>query len=140
MTKVGSWLMLRTLSLRVAIMATVFVVTAQGAVNLAAHQLAMTSLHVPRLRAGRPRDRRAGPDRQGIGSVNPGNAAGPHPDDDPLGHRLWRGTGALLALVAPFAGALFTSDAGVQSALMWPVGAWPPASPSPATSLSWTGS
>lgn len=42
MTKVGSWLMLRTLSLRLAILATVLVVTAQGAVNLAAHQLAMT--------------------------------------------------------------------------------------------------
>src|SRR4029453_16543863 len=42
MTKVGSWLMLRTLSLRIAILATVVVVTAQGAVNLAAHQLAMT--------------------------------------------------------------------------------------------------
>ncbi|BCW50403.1 hypothetical protein StoSoilB13_27450 (plasmid) [Arthrobacter sp. StoSoilB13] len=42
MTKVGSWLMLRTLSLRLAILSTVLVVTAQGAVNLAAHQLAMT--------------------------------------------------------------------------------------------------
>ena len=42
MTRVGSWLMLRTLSLRAAILATVLVVTAQGAVNLAAHQLAMT--------------------------------------------------------------------------------------------------
>ena len=39
---VGSWLMLRTLSLRVAILATVLVVTAQGAQNLAAHQLVMT--------------------------------------------------------------------------------------------------
>ena len=42
MTRVGSWLMLRTLSLRIAILATVLVVTAQGPVNLAAHQLAMT--------------------------------------------------------------------------------------------------
>ncbi|MGQ1795972.1 MATE family efflux transporter [Kocuria oceani] len=39
---VGSWLMLRTVSLRVAILATVLVVTAQGAQNLAAHQLVMT--------------------------------------------------------------------------------------------------
>jgi hypothetical protein len=39
---VGSWLMLRTLSLRIAILATVVVVTAQGPANLAAHQLAMT--------------------------------------------------------------------------------------------------
>lgn len=41
-SRVGSWLMLRTLSLRAAILATVLVVTAQGASNLAAHQLAMT--------------------------------------------------------------------------------------------------
>lgn len=39
---VGSWLMLRTLSLRVAILATVVVATAQGAENLAAYQLTMT--------------------------------------------------------------------------------------------------
>ncbi|MDQ4503970.1 MATE family efflux transporter [Sinomonas sp. ASV322] len=39
---VGSWLMLRTLTLRAAIFATVVVATAQGAENLAAHQLAMT--------------------------------------------------------------------------------------------------
>ncbi|MEX5299583.1 MATE family efflux transporter [Kocuria sp. CPCC 205292] len=39
---VGSWLMLRTVSLRVAILATVLVVTGQGAQNLAAHQLVMT--------------------------------------------------------------------------------------------------
>ncbi|WP_269044582.1 MATE family efflux transporter [Paenarthrobacter sp. Z7-10] len=41
-SKVGSWLMLRTLSLRAAIFATVLVATAQGPVNLAAHQVAMT--------------------------------------------------------------------------------------------------
>ncbi|MBW4094503.1 MAG: MATE family efflux transporter, partial [Acidobacteria bacterium] len=40
--KAGGWLFLRTLSLRVAILATVVVATAQGQVNLAAHQLAMT--------------------------------------------------------------------------------------------------
>ena len=39
---VSSWLMLRTVSLRVAILATVLVVTGQGAQNLAAHQLVMT--------------------------------------------------------------------------------------------------
>ena len=42
LTSVGSWLLLRTLSLRVAILATVLVATAQGPVNLAAHQIAMT--------------------------------------------------------------------------------------------------
>ncbi|GAA4655802.1 MATE family efflux transporter [Arthrobacter cryoconiti] len=41
-SQVGGWLMVRTLSLRVSILATVLVVTAQGPINLAAHQLAMT--------------------------------------------------------------------------------------------------
>lgn len=39
---VGSWLMLRTVSLRVAIVTTLLVVTGQGAENLAAHQLVLT--------------------------------------------------------------------------------------------------
>lgn len=38
----GSWLMLRTLSMRLALLATVFVATGQGAENLAAYQLTMT--------------------------------------------------------------------------------------------------
>ena len=38
----GGWLMLRTLSLRVSILATVWVVTAHGTVTLAAHQLVFT--------------------------------------------------------------------------------------------------
>ncbi|NVM99444.1 MATE family efflux transporter [Arthrobacter sp. SDTb3-6] len=41
-SRVGGWLMVRTLSLRLAILATVVVATAQGPANLAAHQLAMT--------------------------------------------------------------------------------------------------
>ncbi|WP_394940464.1 MATE family efflux transporter [Psychromicrobium sp. YIM B11713] len=42
LTSTGGWLLLRTLSLRVAILATVLLATAQGPVNLAAHQIAMT--------------------------------------------------------------------------------------------------
>jgi len=41
-SRVGGWLMVRTLSLRMAILATVVVATSQGPANLAAHQLAMT--------------------------------------------------------------------------------------------------
>lgn len=40
--RVGSWLMLRAVSMRLALLATVFVVTAQGAENLAAYQLTMS--------------------------------------------------------------------------------------------------
>ncbi|MFJ3957281.1 MATE family efflux transporter [Arthrobacter sp. NPDC090010] len=42
LAQVGSWLMLRTASMRLAILATVFIASSQGSVNLAAHQLAMT--------------------------------------------------------------------------------------------------
>ena len=40
--RVGGWLMLRTLTMRIALLSTVFVVTHQGATNLAAYQLTMT--------------------------------------------------------------------------------------------------
>ncbi len=40
--KMGSWLMLRTLSMRCALLATIFVVTQQGTVELAAYQLVMS--------------------------------------------------------------------------------------------------
>lgn len=43
---VGSWLMLRTVSLRVALLLTVVVATAQGPENLAAYQLVMTVFNV----------------------------------------------------------------------------------------------
>jgi putative MATE family efflux protein len=117
MTKIGSWLMLRTLSLRLAILATVLVVTAQGPVNLAAHQLAMTiftffafaldalaiaaqALIGKELGASRPwmaRQLTSTMVRWGVG--------------------FGLVTGALLAAAAPWAGVLFTSDDGVRSAL-----------------------
>lgn len=126
---VGSWLMLRTLSLRVAILATVVVATAQGPVNLAAHQLAMTvftflafaldalaiaaqALIGKELGAGRReavRDLTGTMTRWGLG----------------FGVL----TGILLAVGAPWAGALFTSDPGVQAALtvaLWVVAAGQP--------------
>jgi putative MATE family efflux protein len=129
MTRVGSWLMLRTLSLRIAILATVVVVTAQGPVNLAAHQLAMTvftflafaldalaiaaqALIGKELGAGRPaavRELTGTMIRWGLG----------------FGVL----TGVLLALVAPWAGLLFTSDAAVRSALtlaLWVLAAGQP--------------
>ena len=129
MTRVGSWLMLRTLSLRIAILATVVVVTAQGSVNLAAHQLAMTiftfcafaldalaiaaqALIGKELGAARPEEARAltrTMTRWGLG----------------FGVL----TGVLLAAAAPWAGALFTSDADVRAALtlaLWVLAAGQP--------------
>ena len=129
MTRVGSWLMLRTLSLRIAILATVVVVTAQGPVNLAAHQLAMTiftffafaldalaiaaqALIGKELGAARPEAVRTltrTMTRWGIG----------------FGVL----TGILLAAAAPWAGALFTADADVRAALtlaLWVLAAGQP--------------
>jgi putative MATE family efflux protein len=117
MTKVGSWLMLRTLSLRVAILATVLVVTAQGAVNLAAHQLAMTvftflafALDALAIAAQALIGRE-------LGASNPEKARLLTRTMIRWGTGFGVVTGVLLAAAAPFAGALFTSDAGVQSLL-----------------------
>jgi putative MATE family efflux protein len=117
MTKVGSWLMLRTLSLRIAILATVLVVTAQGAVNLAAHQLAMTvftflafALDALAIAAQALIGRE-------LGASNPEKARLLTRTMIRWGTGFGVVTGALLAVAAPFAGALFTSDAGVQSVL-----------------------
>lgn len=129
MTKVGSWLMLRTLSLRIAILATVVVATAQGPVNLAAHQIAMTvftflafaldalaiaaqALIGKELGSGRPaavRELTGTMVRWGLG----------------FGVL----SGILLAAVAPWAGLLFTADADVRSALtlaLWVLAAGQP--------------
>lgn len=117
MTKVGSWLMLRTLSLRIAILATVLVVTAQGAVNLAAHQLAMTvftflafALDALAIAAQALIGRE-------LGASNPQKARLLTRTMIRWGAGFGVVTGVLLAVAAPFAGALFTSDAGVHSVL-----------------------
>jgi Na+-driven multidrug efflux pump len=121
--------MLRTLSLRIAILATVLVVTAQGPVNLAAHQLAMTiftffafaldalaiaaqALIGKELGAGRPAAARAL-----TGTMTRWG----------LGFGVL--TGVLLATAAPWAGTLFTSDAEVRAALtlaLWVLAAGQP--------------
>lgn len=126
---VGSWLMLRTLSLRIAILATVLVVTAQGPVNLAAHQLAMTiftflafaldalaiaaqALIGKELGASRPRAVRELTGTMVRWGVGFGVL-----------------TGVALAAVAPWAGLLFTSDGDVQAALtlaLWVLAAGQP--------------
>ncbi|MHA7275910.1 MATE family efflux transporter [Arthrobacter sp. Hz1] len=115
--RVGSWLMLRTMSLRVAILATVYVATSQGSVSLAAHQLVMTIF----IFLAFALDALAIAAQALIGKEL---GAG----DKPLAHALTRRmirwglgfgliTGALLALAAPFVGWIFTTDQDVQSAL-----------------------
>ncbi len=114
---VGSWLMLRTLSLRLAVLAAVLVATAQGPQSLAAHQLVMTMFTFLAFAL----DALAIAAQALIGKeLGAGNRA--------LAREMTRRmirwgvgfgiiTGALLAAAAPFAGWIFTPDAGVQSAL-----------------------
>ncbi|WP_104181614.1 MATE family efflux transporter [Arthrobacter sp. B0490] len=113
---VGSWLMLRTLSLRVAILATVFVATAQGPLSLASHQLVMTVFTFLAFAL----DALAIAAQALIGKeLGSGNR--------PLARALTRRmivwgvgfgvvTGCLLAAVAPFVGWIFTTDPAVQAA------------------------
>ena len=129
MARVGSWLMLRTLTLRIAILATVLVATAQGTANLAAHQLAMTIFSFLAFAL----DALAIAAQALIGKELGASTA--------VKARLLTGTmvrwglgfgavtGLLLALAAPWAGALFTSDPEVQRVLalaLWVLAAGQP--------------
>nr|WP_231704541.1 MULTISPECIES: MATE family efflux transporter [Arthrobacter] len=114
---VGSWLMLRTLSLRIAVLAAVLVATAQGPVSLAAHQLVMTfftflafaldalaiaaqAMIGKELGAGNRELTRALTRKMSVWGIGFGVL-----------------TGLLLAVSAPFVGWIFTPDTGVQQAL-----------------------
>lgn len=127
---VGSWLMLRTLTLRAAIFATVVVATAQGAENLAAHQLAMTMFNFLAFAL----DALAIAAQSLIGKeLGASNAARARELTGimvrwSLGFGL--ATGAVLAAAAPWIGWLFTTDAGVHEALtpaLWVLAASQPA-------------
>lgn len=114
---VGSWLMLRTLSLRVAVLAAVLVATAQGPASLAAHQLVMTlftflafALDALAIAAQALIGKELGAGNRSLARE--------------LTRRMIRWgvgfgvvTGLALAAAAPFAGFLFTTDPGVHAAL-----------------------
>ena len=117
MTKVGSWLMLRTLSLRLAILTTVVVVTAQGAVNLAAHQLAMTIFSFLAFALDALAIAAQALIGKELGARNAGRARELTRTMVRWGLGFGVITGVLLAAAAPWAGYLFTSDAGVINAL-----------------------
>ncbi len=130
---VGSWLMLRTLTLRFAILATVFVATAQGPLSLAAHQLVMTvftflafALDALAIAAQALIGKELGADNKTLAGA--------------LTRRmlLWGIgfgviTGALLALAAPFVGWIFTPDGSVQAAFA--AGLWVLAAAQPVCGL-----
>lgn len=129
MTKVGSWLMLRTLSLRIAILATVLVVTGQGAVNLAAHQLAMTVFTFLAFALDALAIAAQALIGKELGASNPEKARLLTRTMIRWGAGFGVVTGVLLAVAAPVTSALFTPDAGVQSVLtaaLWVLAAGQP--------------
>ena len=117
LTRVGSWLMLRTLSLRIGILATVVVVTAQGPVNLAAHQLAMTVFTLLAFALDALAIAAQALIGKELGAARP--AAARELTGTMIRWGLGFGvfTGILLAVAAPWAGLLFTPDAEVRAAL-----------------------
>ncbi|WP_314212705.1 MATE family efflux transporter [Pseudarthrobacter equi] len=117
MTKVGSWLMLRTLSLRAAILVTVLVVTGQGAINLAAHQLAMTIFSFLAFALDALAIAAQALIGKELGGSNAARARLLTTTMIRWGIGFGVVTGLLLAAVAPWAGALFTPDREVQAAL-----------------------
>ncbi|NUS35992.1 MAG: MATE family efflux transporter [Pseudarthrobacter sp.] len=129
MTRVGSWLMLRTLSLRAAILATVLVATAQGEVNLAAHQLAMTIFSFLAFALDALAIAAQALIGKELGASHAARARLLTRTMVRWGAGFGVLTGLLLAVAAPFAGALFTPDAQVQGVLavaLWVLAAGQP--------------
>jgi putative MATE family efflux protein len=129
MARVGSWLMLRTLSLRAAILATVVVVTAQGEVNLAAHQLAMTIFSFLAFALDALAIAAQALIGKELGASNAAKARELTRTMVRWGSGFGVVTGLLLAAVAPWVGILFTPDAHVQAVLavaLWVLAAGQP--------------
>ncbi|KNC17210.1 multidrug transporter MATE [Arthrobacter sp. RIT-PI-e] len=131
--RVGSWLMLRTLSLRVAILATVVVATAQGPLNLASHQLVMTvfSFLAFALDALAIAAQALIGKELGSGNKNLAHALTRRMIGWGVGFGVL--TGACLAAVAPFIGWIFTTDPAVQAAFA--AGLWVLAASQPVAGL-----
>jgi putative MATE family efflux protein len=116
-SKVGSWLMLRTLSLRVAIFATVLVATAQGPVNLAAHQLAMTVFNFLAFALDALAIAAQALIGKELGAANPSAARALTGTMVRWGIGLGVGTGVLVLAAAQGIGWIFTTDPAVHAAL-----------------------
>ncbi|WP_271395572.1 MATE family efflux transporter [Neomicrococcus lactis] len=122
MAHVGGWLMLRTLSLRVGILATVFVATVHGAATLAAHQVIFTLFTFMAFAL----DALAIAAQALIGKEL---GAGEVVEVRSLTRVMTRWgvyvgvfTGVVLAIAAPFVGGLFSGDPAVQSLVT--LGVW----------------
>ncbi|MFF5792586.1 MATE family efflux transporter [Paeniglutamicibacter sp. NPDC012692] len=120
--QVGSWLMLRTLSLRLALIATVWVATGQGALTLAAHQLVFTVFTFMAFALDALAIAAQALIGKELGAANEQRARLLTRTMCRWGVYFGLVTGAVLAAAAPFAGALFTTDESVRQATM--VGIW----------------
>ncbi|MBD7994801.1 MATE family efflux transporter [Arthrobacter sp. Sa2CUA1] len=130
---VGSWLMLRTLSLRIAVLAAVFVATSQGPVSLAAHQLVMTFFTFLAFALDALAIAAQAMIGKELGAGNRRTVRELTRTMSRWGIGFGVITGALLAVAAPFVGWIFTPDAGVQQALT--AGLWVLAAAQPVCGL-----
>lgn len=131
--KVGSWLMLRTLSLRVGILATVWVATSDGALTLAAHQLVFTIFTFMAFALDALAIAAQALIGKELGAGEKATAGALTRVMTRWGLIFGVGTGVVLALVAPVLGALFTSDTEVQRAAA--IGLWVLAASQPLAGL-----
>lgn len=120
-SRVGSWLMLRTVSLRAAMLATVLVATSQGAVNLAAHQLTLTVFSFLAFALDALAIAAQALVGKELGAGEPAESAAARRRVRGLTRTMVRWglvfgvlTGALTALTGPHLGWIFSSDADVQ--------------------------
>ncbi|MGG5174613.1 MATE family efflux transporter [Pseudarthrobacter sp. J1763] len=117
MGKVGSWLMLRTASMRLAMLVTVMVAAAQGSVNLAAHQLAATVFSFFAFALDALAIAAQALIGKELGAGNAGRAKALTGTMVRWGLGFGVITGALLAIASPWAGWVFSNDASVHTAL-----------------------
>lgn len=118
--QVGGWLMLRTLTMRIALLSTVFVVTHQGATNLAAYQLTMTFFNFLAFALDSLAIAAQALLGKEMGTRDLSTAAGRdavrHLKNRLVKWSLWFGvvTGLLCPVVGVWAGWIFTADPQVQ--------------------------
>ncbi|RZU63044.1 MATE family efflux transporter [Zhihengliuella halotolerans] len=133
MAHVGSWLMLRTLSLRIAILATVWVATSQGAVTLAGHQLVFTLFTFLAFALDALAIAAQALIGKELGAANPARAHALTRTMTRWGILFGVFTGAVLAAAAPWLPYLFTQDDDVRAAAT--IGLWVLAASQPVCGL-----
>ncbi len=122
MAHVGGWLMLRTLSLRVGILATVFVATVHGAATLAAHQVIFTLFTFMAFALDALAIAAQALIGKELGAGDVGEVRSLTRVMTRWGIYFGVFTGIVLAIAAPFIGGVFTSDPDVKALVT--LGVW----------------